>query len=155
MVSAAVYFNAVTWSLPGGQATLAEPWLAELGSEPLDRTVLAFVSHPGLSGRAAVRGGEHFNTRVAFLDSPPPPVVELGDPSWDERWVTFAQSAGQAHAALPPKVRQLLGRWRFSGHLELRPGRLVVHFAGTLPSPEHLERLPPAVGELVRTLTDR
>ena len=155
MVSAAAYYNAVTWGVPGGQATLVEPWLAAPDSEPLGRTVLVFVSHPGISGRVASRGGEHFNTRVAFLDTPPPPAVKLGDPSWDERWATFAASPREATGALSPGARQLLGRWQFSGHLEVRPGGLVVHFAGTLPRPDHLDRLPPAVGELVAAMTTR
>ena len=39
MVSASFYFSAVSWALPLGSATIAEPWLAPLDSEPLDRTL--------------------------------------------------------------------------------------------------------------------
>ena len=153
MLSASIYYNAVTWSMAQGQGTLAEPWLAPPDGEPLDRTVLAFVTHPGFSRRVAVRGGEHFNTRVAFLDNPPPPRVELGDPDWDARWVTLASSASEARAALGPRARELLTGWQFSGHLELRPGGLIVHFAGTIPRPDHLDRLVSAVDKLVVGLT--
>jgi hypothetical protein len=153
MVSAPVYYNAVTWPLGSGQATAAEPWLAPTDSEPLERTVLVFVSHPGFVGRVAVRGGSHFNTRVTYLEGPPIPAVELGDPRWDVRWVTLAESVSEAHARLPWGARELLSRWGFSGHLELRPGRLIVHFAGTRPEPDHLERLLPAVAELTAAIT--
>jgi hypothetical protein len=155
MVSASAYYNAVTWSMAPGQSTLAEPWLAPLDSEPLERTVLVFVSHPGFLGRVALRGGAHFNTRVAYLEGPPVPAVELGDPGWDTRWVTLAASSSEAQARLPWAVRELLSRWSFSGHLELRPGRLIVHFAGTRPEPDHLERLLPPVAELTAALTRR
>lgn len=154
MVSAEAYLNSISWPLAPAQITIAEPWLAALDSEPLDRTLLAFVSHPGLYRRAAARGGEHFNTRVAFIETPPPPTVRIGDPKWDEHVLTFAASAAEAAAAFPKGARELLASWGFSGHIEVRPGGLVLHFAGTRPAPDHLSRLakaiPPLVAELVK-----
>jgi hypothetical protein len=152
MVSAEAYFNSASWSVPPGSATIAEPWLASLDGEPLDRTLYLFVSNPHLSRRAAARGGEHFNTRVAYIENPPMPTVKLGDPTWDEHMVTLAASASEAVAAFPPGARKLLVSWRFSGHIEVRPGGLVVHFAGTRPTPEHLDRLVQAVPALIREL---
>lgn len=144
------WFNSVAWALPPGGVVVAEPWLAPLDSEPLDRTALIFVMHPGFRRRAAARGGEHFNTRVAFLESPPPPRVELGDPEWDAHMVTFAASPSEAVEAFPPGARRLLARWGFAGHIEVRPGGLVVHFGGMKPVPEQLARLPHSIAELVQ-----
>ena len=152
MVSAEGYVNSVSWSMPPGTATIAEPWLAPLDSEPLDRTLLAFVTHPGFVRRAAARSGDHFNTRVAYIENPPPPTVQLGDSAWDAHVTTLAASASEATAAFPSAARQLLLSWRFNGHLEVRPGGMVVHFAGTRPSPEHLDRLLSSVPTLVRAL---
>jgi len=148
MVSASAYFNAVSWALPLGSATIAEPWLAPLDSEPLDRTLLGFVSHPSFTRWAAARGGEHFNTRVSFIESAPPPRVEIGDPGWDRFMATFAASAAEAAAAFPVKARQKLASFRFSGHIEVRPGGLIVNFAGLRPTPEALQRLHAAIPEL-------
>lgn len=150
MTSPEGWFNSVSWSLPPGGVTLAEPWLAPLDSEPLARTVMIFVIHPGFRRRAATRGGEHFNTRVAFFENPPPPRVEIGDPEWDAHMATFAASGSEAAAAFPPAVRRLLARWGFAGHMEVRPGGLVVHFAGMSPVPEQLAGLPDATRELVQ-----
>lgn len=155
MVSAETHYNAVSWPLPPGSVTVAEPWYAPVDSEPLDRTLLVFVSHGGFLRRAAARGGEHFNPRVAFLESAPPPTVQLGDAEWDRHMLTFAASGSEAAAAFPPAARRLLSSWRFSGHLEVRPGGLVVHFAGMKPTPGDLERLPPAVPKLVAALLQR
>lgn len=152
MVSAEGYFNSVSWSMPPGSATVAEPWLAPLDSEPLGRTLLAFVTHPGFTRRAAARGGEHFNTRVAFIENAPPPTVQVGDPAWDQHMITCAASASEAAAAFPAPARRLLASWRFSGHVEVRPGGLIVHFAGTEPKPEHLDRLASALPPLVAAL---
>jgi hypothetical protein len=155
MVSAETYYNAASWSVPPGSATIAEPWLAPLDGEPLDRTVLLFVSHPAFVRRAAARGGEHFNTRVSYIENPPMPTVKIGDPVWDAHIVTMAASASEAAAAFPPGARRLLESWKFAGHLEVRPGGLVVHFAGTRPEPEHLERLVRTVGPLLQELGRR
>jgi hypothetical protein len=149
MVSAEAYFNAISWPLPPGSVTVAEPWLAAIDSEPLDRTLLVFVTHRGFVRRAAARGGEHFNTRVAFIENAPPPSVQIGDAAWDAHMLTFAASGSEAAAAFPPRVRQLLAAWRFSGHIEVRPGGLIVHFAGMHPLPHDLERLPPAIPQLL------
>ena len=80
MVAPEAYFDATSFSIQGAGVTLAEPWLAPLGSEPLGRAVLCFLQHPAFVRRAAARGGEHFNTRVAYLDHPPPPRVTVGLP---------------------------------------------------------------------------
>jgi len=155
MVSAEAYFNSVSQSLPPGSATVAEPWFAPVDSEPMERTLLLYVSHPALFRRAAARVGEHFNTRVAYLESPPMPTVQLGDPAWDAAFTTLAASASEGTHAFPPAARRLLESWRFAGHIEVRPGGLVVHFAGTLPAPEHLDRLLAAAAPLVRALAGR
>lgn len=155
MVAAEAWFNAASWSVPPGSATIAEPWHAPIDSEPVDRTALLFISHPGFVRRAAARGGEHFNTRVTYLENPPMPTVKLGDPTWDDHMLTLAASPSEAAAAFPKAARQLLASWRFNGHIEVRPGGLVVHFAGTRPVPEHLDRLYHAVGPLVKALTLR
>jgi hypothetical protein len=149
MVSASAYFNAVSWALVPATFTIAEPWLAPLDSEPLDRTLLGFASHPGFQRWAAARGGDHFNTRVAYLENPPPPRVEIGDPRWDRFVATFAASPAEANAAVPIAARQKLAEWGFSGHLEVRPGGMVVHFAGLQPIPRDYERLLRGIPELV------
>jgi hypothetical protein len=120
-------------------------------SEPLDRTLLAFVTHPGFKSHAAARGGEHFNTRVAYLESPEPPRVQIGDSSWDRHMVTYAASGSEAARAFPAAVREKLSVWRFSGHLEVRPGGMILHFAGLKPSPDGYERLLRGIPELVHT----
>jgi hypothetical protein len=153
MVSASKYYNSVSWPIAGGSVTVAEPWIAPVGSEPLDRTLITFVSHPVFSRWASARGGEHFNTRVSFIESAPPPSVSLGDPSWDQYMATFAASAAEAAAAFPVPARQKLRAWGFSGHIEVRPGGLVFHFAGFRPSPESLERLYRGVPELVQAFS--
>jgi hypothetical protein len=155
MVAAEAWFNSVSWSVPPGSATIAEPWHAPLDSEPVERTALLLVSHPGLVRRAAARGGEHFNTRVTYLESPPMPTVQVGDPAWDAHMITLAASPAEAAAAFPRGARRLLESWKFAGHIEVRPGGLVVHFAGTRPVPAHLDRLVDAVGPLLRELVPR
>ena len=153
MVGAEAWFNAASWSVPPGSATIAEPWHAPLDSEPVDRTALLFVTHPGFVRRAAARGGEHFNTRVSYLENPPMPTVKVGDPVWDQHMLTLAASPSEAAAAFPKGARALFASWKCSGHVEIRPGGLVVHFAGTQPIPAHLDRLVQAVGPLVKELT--
>jgi hypothetical protein len=155
MVSASRYYNSVSWPIPGGSVTVAEPWIAPVDSEPLDRTLLTFVSHPIFQRWAAARGGEHFNTRVVFIESAPPPQVSLGDPAWDRFMATFAASAAEAAAAFPLAARNLLRAWGFSGHVEVRPGGLVLHFAGFQPTPDALERLHAGMPELVRAFSAR
>jgi hypothetical protein len=150
MVGGTAYYNAVSAPLPTGGVTVAEPWLAPLDSEPLERTLYAFVSHPGLQRRAAARGGEHFNTRVSFLESLPPPRVALGDAAWDAAMLTFAASGSEAAAAFPAAARRLLESWGFAGHVEVRPGGLVLHFAGSRPVPADYQRLLDAARESVR-----
>ncbi|MEZ4442459.1 MAG: hypothetical protein R3B72_25425 [Polyangiaceae bacterium] len=131
------YFNAVTWHLPPGSATLAEPWTEDGLFEPMDRTLLAFFTHPGFTRRAALRVGESFITRVTFLTDAPPPIVKLGDPVWDEHVVTRAKSPDEARAAFPGPLRQLLQTSGFRGHLEVRPGGLILHCADLKPLPQH------------------
>jgi hypothetical protein len=141
MVAAAHYFNAVTQHVRPGSVTVVEPWLEEDASTPIDRTLLAFVEHPGLRWSAAARSGEHFLTRVAFLDRPPQPKVELGDKTWDEHVVTHAASGAEAARAFTPALRALLASRSFEGHLELRPGQAVLHVAGLKPVPACYEEL--------------
>ena len=67
---------------------------------------------------------------------------------------TLAASPAEAARALPPGARQLLLEWRFHGHLEVRPGGLVVHFAHLRPAVAHLDRLFSCVPDLaLRLLT--
>lgn len=155
MTSPETYYNAITMPLPGGTVTFAEPWYAPEDTEPLDRTLLCFVVHPGLRHRAAARGGEHFNTRVAYIESPPPPRVRIGDPIWDAHVLTFAASPSEADAAFPIAVRRLLAEWGFSGHIEVRPGGLVVQHAALRPGPEQLEFMVQGIGRLISAFANR
>ena len=143
------YYNACTWKADVGHAVLAEPWYAAEDEEPLERALLAFASHPGLKRRAAMRVGEHFLTRVAFIESPPPPTVRIGDKLWDEHATTFAASASEAEAAFHPRVRKLLAGWGFRGQIEIRPGGLVMFFAGYRPTALDYDRLFWSVRQLV------
>jgi hypothetical protein len=145
------YLNACTWMAAPhpGHVVLVEPWYAFDDTAPLDRTVMAFASHPSLGPRAAIRGGEHFLTRVAFIESLPPPQITIGDPAWDAHLTTFAASRESAAAAFHPRLRKLLLGWRFQGHLELRPGGLVLHFAGLRPIQEDYDRLLRIVRQVV------
>lgn len=136
------YFNACTINTPPGVIVLAEPWTSTSEDyEPLERTLLGFATHPGLQRHASMRAGESFLTRVAFLESPPPPTVKVGDKVWDEHVVTFAASPREAEAAFHPRLRKLLSGWGFQGHLELRAGGLVCHYAGLAPIPENYSRM--------------
>lgn len=149
MVSATAYYNAVSSAYGPTTVTVAEPWLAPVDATPLDRTLYAFISNRSLRWRAACRGGDHFNTRVSFLENPPPPRVSVGDANWDQHVATFAASSSEADRAFPAPARQLLASWGFRGHIEARPGGLVVHFAGTRPVPEDAGRLLESAPQLV------
>lgn len=144
------YVNAVTWPAPPGMLVVVEPWSALDDLEPLERTVLGFATHPGLVRRAAMRVGEHHLTRVAFLESPPPPTVKVGDALWDKHVTTFAASSLEASTAFHPRLRSLLAGWGYQGHLELRPGGLVAHYAGLRPVPEGYDRMARILQDLVR-----
>ena len=96
-----------------------------------------------------MRVGEHFVTRVAFLTDPPLPEVDIGDPVWDQHVVTRAGSAQEAHYAFPPRLRALLQTWGFQGHIEMRPGGAVVHYAGLKPVPAHYEQLTQVIPQLI------
>lgn len=153
MVSGTTYFNSVSFTVGSrGTGTMAEPWYAPEDSTPLDRTVLGFVSHPGFTRRAAARGGEHFNTRVSFIENPPPPEVKVGDAAWDENIATFAASASEAAAAFPVAARHYLAQIQFVGHIEIRPGGMVLHYAGTLPRHDHMENLANLLPQLTQLL---
>lgn len=149
MISPSCYLNACSWPAPPGNVTLAEPWTEEGDDEPMGRTLVAFVSHPKLQHRASMRSGEHFITRVTFLEAPPLPEVELGDPLWDEHVSTRAASVADGAAAFRPELRQLLAGWGFRGHLEIRPGGMVLHYAGLKPIPEHLSQLGRIVSQVL------
>lgn len=156
MVSPEHWYNACTHHTPFGLVVIAEPWTTGEGLEPLERTLVAFaqVGH-GPSRRAAMRVGEPFMTKVAFLEMPPPPMVKLGDKVWDEHVTTFAASASEAIAAFPPKLRELLRARGFQGHLEIRPGGFVLHREGFPPSPEHYDRLFRAAHDIAQALISR
>jgi hypothetical protein len=149
MISPSGYFNSVAFAVPLGSITIAEPWYAALDSEPLDRTLLSFVTHPAFRRHAAARGGEFFNTRVSYLENPPPPRVEIGDPAWDRHFLSFAASASEAAAAFSAPARNKLAAWRFAGHIEVRPGGLILHFAGLAPVPHAYDWLFRHLPELV------
>lgn len=150
MVSATAYYNSVSFSQGQSLVTLAEPWLALEGSEPLGRTLLAFVGDARFRWRAAARGGEHFNTRVSFLESAKAPTVQLMDASWNSHMLTFAASASEAEAAFPTSARQALASLGFSGHIEVRPSGMILHFAGTQPTPEHYNNLAAIIPQVIR-----
>jgi hypothetical protein len=139
MVAPEHWLAGVTERSPWGTFVVAEAWTATLGVEPIERTIVGFAQVPTRGRRAAMRVGEPFLTRVAFLTSPPPPKVELGDPAWDAHVTTFAASPADAAAAFPTALRELLRRKGFRGHLEVRPGGFVVHHEGFLPTPEHYD----------------
>jgi hypothetical protein len=150
------YYNACTWTAPAGHVCIAEPWYAPEGEDPLERTVLGFAVHAGISRRAAMRVGEHFLTRVVFLEGPPPPRVKLGDPLWDQHVTTFAASVEDAAAAFHPGLRAFLAARGFQGHLELRArGGLVVHVAGLRPIPAGYEQMLAAVRDIVSVAVAR
>ena len=75
--------------------------------------------------------------------------MKLGDPAWDARYTTFAASPAIAEAAFHARLRKLLLGWRFEGHLEIRPGGLVLHFKGLRPIREDYERLLQIVRQVV------
>ncbi len=141
LVSPAYYFSAVQCMIERTSVVLVEPWCAVGDAEPLGRAVLAFVSHPGIRHRAAARAGGNHMTRVSFLGQSRPQEQQTGDSAWDNQAVTFASSPLEAVRALTPSLRKLLLGWNFEGHIELKPGGLVLHVADALPRPEDYERL--------------
>ena len=134
LVSPEYWVNSCTERTPYGIFVIAEPWTAGEGLEPVDRAVVGFAQVAGPTRRASMRVGEPFLTRVAFLESPPPPQVKLDDPEWDASMTTFARSADDARAAFPPKLRRLLCDRNFRGHLEIRQGGFVIHHEGVPPT---------------------
>ncbi|NUP08472.1 MAG: hypothetical protein HOW73_20675 [Polyangiaceae bacterium] len=134
MVAPELWVNSCTERTPYGVFVVAEPWTANEGVDPVERAVVAFAQIGGPVCRAAMRVGEPFLTRVAFLESPPPPKVLLGDAVWDEHVTTFAHSIDEAKGAFPPKLRKLLQERGFKGHLEIRRGGFVVHHEGVPPT---------------------
>lgn len=150
------YYNACTWTAANGHACVVEPWFASEGEQPLERTLFGFAVHSGIGTRAAARAGDHFPTRVVFLEGPPPIPVQVGDPAWDERVATFATSPEVAKAAFHPRLRRLLAARGFQGHIELRArGGLVVHLAGVQPTPAGYEQVLAAVREIVEAAVQR
>jgi len=149
MISPSCFLNACSYSPSPSQVVLVEPWTEEGDEEPLVRTVIAFVTHPGLQLRAAAHLGEHFLTRLTFIDPPPPPTVTLGDPAWDQVAVTRAYTQGDAQRAFHPELRALLLQRGFRGHIELRAGGAIVYLADRLPTPAHLSELAHVLPEIV------
>lgn len=141
LVSPLRYYNAIWVKTGQVAATLVEPWCAAEGAEPLGRSLLAFVAHPGLRYRAAARVGATFMTRVAFLGEAPPREQRLGDVVWDAKATSFGATPEDAARGLSPSLRRLLLGWGFEGHIELRPGGLLLHLADAEPRPGDYERL--------------
>lgn len=149
MAPPTAYVNACTWAQSPGQVTVVEPWYAPEDGTPLDRTILAFASHPLLRYKASMRAGEHFLTRVAFIESKPPPELKVGDDVWDRHVATFAWSVDEGARAFHRRIRRVLAGWGFQGHVELRRGGLVCHYAGLLPSARDYDRMLFIVRDLV------
>ena len=149
MIAPARYVNSVVAQTAAGAVVYVEPWTADEGMEPVDRTLLAFATHQGLRARASARIGEWFLTRVAYVGSAPPHRVQLGDEAWDRDVMTYAPLPEHAHHAFSPPVRELLRAWQFRGHIEMRPGGLVVHVGGLRPTPADLDRLADFVPRLL------
>ena len=100
------FVNACTWlAQPDpGHIVIVEPWYAADEDDPLSRVVMAFAVHPMLRHRAAMRAGDHFVTRVAYIESAPPPTVLIGDPLWDENVTTLARSESEAAGGFHRRV---------------------------------------------------
>lgn len=141
LVSPIRYFNTVRAQTGASQVVLVEPWYADDGLTPSRRSLMAFLSHPGLRYRAAARLGAGPLTRVRFLGEAPPREQSTGDPDWDDRAVTFAASPLEAVRAFTPSLRKLLLGWSFEGHVEVRPGGLMFHLASAEPHPHDYERV--------------
>ncbi|HTJ80836.1 MAG TPA: hypothetical protein VL400_03910 [Polyangiaceae bacterium] len=153
MISPENWYNAVTDRNPMGTFVVAEAWTAGEAVEPLERTIVGFAQlRGGPARRAAMRVGEPFMTKVAFLEMPPPPKVALGDKVWDEHVTTFAASASEAAAAFPKRLRELLRSRGFRGHLEIRPGGFVVHHEGYGPRPETYDTMFRMLSDIARAL---
>ena len=75
--------------------------------------------------------------------------MQVGDPVRDENVVTLAASAAEAEGGFHRRLRKLLSGWGFQGHVELRPGGLVVYYAGLKPIPEGYDRLLRITREIV------
>jgi len=141
LVSPAYYFNACSRSVAPGTITVVESWTEIIETEPVDRAIYTFVAHPALRRRASLQaGGDHFMSRAAFIVDPPPPIVKLKDPVWDEHVVTRATHAEEARAAITSPLRHLLQGWGFVGHIELRPGGAIIYAANLKPNPGDYDR---------------
>jgi hypothetical protein len=149
ITSPTAYLNACSWDEHPGGATIVEPWTEDGLHEPMDRTILAFVRHPELTVRASMHAGEFFITRVSFLTDPPPPIVKLGDERWDDHVVTRAKSVHDAQRAFPSSLRDLLRRWGYQGHIEFRPGGMILHFADLKPTDQHYDAMSKRVPMVV------
>lgn len=134
LVAPQLWLNSCTERTPYGVFVIAEPWTTDEGMEPIERAVVCFAQVAGPPHRASMRVGEPFLTRVAYLESLPPPEMTLADPEWDGEIKTFARSRGDAERAFPPKLRRLLLDRKFRGHLEIRAGGFVVHHEGIAPT---------------------
>jgi hypothetical protein len=141
LISPLRYLNAVQTLVGRAQVVLVEPWYADDGFEPERRSLFAFVSHPDLRYRAAARIGASKLDRVAFLGELKPTQQSTGDTEWDNLALTFAASPLEAVRTYTPSLRKLLLGWDFQGHLEIRPGGLLLHLENALPIPHDCERV--------------
>ena len=147
------YYNAVEIAVAGGRAIVVEPWASLDDTPPLDRTIVAFVTHPELHHRASAKVGDTFLTRVAYVGQTPPRQQTTGDVEWDHVAVTYAATPLEAVRAITPSLRKLLLGWGFAGHLEIREGAMLFHLADARPTPADYDRVArwiPAVIEKAR-----
>lgn len=149
------YFGAVGYALGSSAVAIAEPWPSEGEAEPLGRDLLAFVADARFSFRAAARVGPGTHlTRVSFLTSAKPTEQTTGDTEWDHVAVTYARTPLDAVRGVGPSLRKLLLGWNFQGHIEVRPGGMIVHAAGIEPTPRGYETLrawlPPIVEKALK-----
>ncbi|MFO0547626.1 MAG: hypothetical protein U0271_04505 [Polyangiaceae bacterium] len=142
LVSPEFWFNAVSVPGPWGVAVAAEAWTAGERIMPIERALVVFVEWrgaPSYGPRGALRVGEPFLTKTMFLEKPPPPKIEIGDPIWDQHVTTFALTFEDALAAFPKRLREYLRTQGFRGHLEVRPYGFVLHPESCMPRPDHYE----------------
>jgi hypothetical protein len=132
------------------------------------RGVAAFVLHPGLRHRAALRSksgggitgdlsrglkevGDFFQRGLA---GGPAPGSLLGDPVLEQRCELSVPSAAEGNLALPQPLRQIVTHPSFQGLIEIRPGGMVVQMfdLGAFDAPV-VEQAVQRLGQLIDAAT--